>query len=427
MKNAMSRSQASLTQWCQIVVVVATLALAACVTVGPGQLQEARLRYNETVKTSTEEQLLLNLVRLRYGESPSSLAVSTIAAQYEQMQTFGLTPFFTASGADVNRAYTSVLPQAGVSASERPTFSLTPLDDQDFARKLFTPLPRDALLYLTKTTWPISTVFRLFLENMNWISNAETASGPTPAAPPEFQRFRRGVEALAAMQRKGWIVVTQFNRFKTIGAPMKAHQIDGALRLEINKTDLELRETRPGQWSVGKVDPYPVLRISPRAHDSAEMRALADAFDLEPNLPSYELTEEELEPFGPRHPRLHSLDMEPRSTLQAWYYASHGIDVPESHLATGIARRTTGPDGQPFDWSRVTEGLFHVRSAPGPHRPTSARIAVPYRDHWFWIDDADHDTKSTFALLLEVSRLELNTSGSTGTNRPVLTLPISGH
>jgi hypothetical protein len=56
--------------------------MAGCSTFGPGALLESRLRYNEVVKTTTEEQLLLNVVRLRYADTPSSLAVSTIAAQF---------------------------------------------------------------------------------------------------------------------------------------------------------------------------------------------------------------------------------------------------------------------------------------------------------------------------------------------------------
>jgi len=35
------------------------------------------------VKTTTEQQLLLNIVRLSYTDTPSSLGVSNIAAQYE--------------------------------------------------------------------------------------------------------------------------------------------------------------------------------------------------------------------------------------------------------------------------------------------------------------------------------------------------------
>jgi hypothetical protein len=34
---------------------------------GPRVLESGRLRYNEAVKKTTEQQLLLNIVRLRYG------------------------------------------------------------------------------------------------------------------------------------------------------------------------------------------------------------------------------------------------------------------------------------------------------------------------------------------------------------------------
>src|SRR5215470_6819202 len=64
------------------------LLTSACSTFGPTALQESRLRYNEVVKTTTEEQLLLNIVRLRYTDTPSSLAISAIAAQFEVNRNF---------------------------------------------------------------------------------------------------------------------------------------------------------------------------------------------------------------------------------------------------------------------------------------------------------------------------------------------------
>ena len=62
-------------------VLTVSLLVAGCTSFGPWALQRSRLQYNEVVKTTTEEQLLLNIVRLRYTDTPSSLAVSAIAAQ----------------------------------------------------------------------------------------------------------------------------------------------------------------------------------------------------------------------------------------------------------------------------------------------------------------------------------------------------------
>ena len=55
------------------------LVCAGCSAFGPSILETSRLQYNEVVKKTAEEQLLLNIVRLRYTDTPSSLAVSAIA------------------------------------------------------------------------------------------------------------------------------------------------------------------------------------------------------------------------------------------------------------------------------------------------------------------------------------------------------------
>src|ERR1700757_427780 len=120
-------------RWCMwraVVVVLGSVLAAGCTTLGPYALDQTRLHYNEVIKRTTEEQLLLNIVRLRYTDTPSSLAVSVIAAQFEIAKNFQLTPFFVASGAEVAKTWAAVLPQLGISGADRPTFSLTPLDDQ---------------------------------------------------------------------------------------------------------------------------------------------------------------------------------------------------------------------------------------------------------------------------------------------------------
>lgn len=145
---------------------------------GPRSLVQTRIAYNEAVKTTSEEQFLLNIVRLRYTNTPSSLAISNIADQQELASEFQAIPFFLAGAADGFRS--QALPQASLSRASRPTLSYTPLDDEEYTQRLFAPISLNGALYLSRTTWPISTVFRLYLENLDWISNAETASGPTP-------------------------------------------------------------------------------------------------------------------------------------------------------------------------------------------------------------------------------------------------------
>src|SRR5262249_5405681 len=147
--------------------------------------------------------------------------------------------FFAASGAEIARSYAAVLPQLGVGGADRPTFSFTPLDDQDFTRKLFTPLPLEGLIYLAKTTWPVATVFRLYLENLNWVSNAQTASGPTPKDPPDFEDFRRGVNALQVLQDRGQLVFTLEERSEPQGSPLPPGGVTGKDVVEAAKNGFE--------------------------------------------------------------------------------------------------------------------------------------------------------------------------------------------
>jgi hypothetical protein len=416
------------TRWLarSIGVVSAAAMIAGCAQFGPRALSRNRLQYNEVVKTTTEEQLLLNIVRLRYTDTPSSLAVSSIAAQYEVTQSVQIVPFFVASGAEVAKTWAAVLPQLGFGGADRPTFSLTPLDDQEFTRKLFTPLPLDGLIYLAKTTWPISTVFSLYLENLNWVSNAQTASGPTPKQAPVFEEFRRGIRALQVLQERGQLVFSSEERIETQGSPLPAASVTARDLLEAAKSGYEYRLNEAGtQWTLSKRVPQPVLLVDPQAVDSPEMIEAARVFRLKRGLARYAITQESLGPFPATYGSegVALFDVETRSLLQALYYVSHGIEVPAAHLDAGLVTVTREPGGQPFDWHAVTDGLFRVRAVEGSDRPSNAHVAVPYRGYWFYVEDTDQESKSTFSLLMELSRLELVGKAGSG---PVLTLPVSG-
>jgi len=400
-------------------------ALAGCASIGPEALQQNRLQYNEIVKTTSEEQLLLNIVRLRYTDTPSSLSVSTIAAQFERSQNLSIVPFFTAAGADSNRSYAAVLPQAGVSAADRPTISLTPLDDQEFTRKLFTPIPLDGIIYLAKTTWPISTVFRLYLENLNWVPNAQTASGPTPRIAPDFANFRRGVDALESLQSRGRIVFGVEERSETLAGPLPPAAVGASDLIEAAKNGYTYRLDERGAWILQRKVQQPVLLIDPGAIDSEEMRQVVRTFRLKPGLSKYDITQEALSPFPATYPAegVTSIDLETRSLLQALYYVSHGIEIPPEHVTRGLVTVTHDDVGRAFDWQKLTSGLFRVRHVQSEQRPPQAHVAVPYLGYWFYIDRTDQDTKATFSLLMELARLEL--TGKTGPG-PVLTLPVGG-
>ncbi len=396
------------------------LLISGCTVVGPSALRQSRLRYNETIKTTSEEEMLLNIVRLRYSDTPSSLAVSNIAAQFELAASLGVNPFF-AAGAD--RSFATALPSASIGGADRPTFSLTPLDDSDFARRLFTPLSLDGVIYLAKTTWPIQTVFRLYLENLNWVPNAQTASGPTPAEAPPDSEFQQGMVALQRLQQRGDLVFGSEDHRRTLGSALTGATADSAIAAA--QQGLELNSQPDGRtWKLQRAERQFVMHLNPAAMESAEMLTLRRIFKLKKSATRFEVTVEALAPFAPpAEEGFAQIDLETRSLLQALFFVSHGVQVPAEHLTRGVARQTRKPDGTPFDWEPVLRGLFKVKSEPGECGSEESHVSVGYSGHCFFIDATDQDTKSTFALLMELARLEV--PGQAG-RAPILTIPLGG-
>jgi len=416
-------SPLSLSRYITPLIAAASAALICGCATGPASLIDTRLPYNEAIKVTTEQQLLLNIVRLRYTDTPSSLTVANVTAQFEIVKQLQLTPFFSASGAEPNRSYTSILPQAGISYADRPTISLVPIDDAEFTRKLFTPLTVDGVLYLAKTTWPISTVFRLYLENINWVPNAELASGPTPRLAPPYSGFLRGVEALGKLQAEGQVVFGTQEQFDPVNDSIPATKVDAMAVIEAAKNGFEFKFNKTDATAtLGKRVRQPMLFIDPKALESPITKEFVSAFMLKPGKTRYQLTAEDVEPFSASDDAAFEvLDIEPRSLLQAMYFISHGVEIPPEHAQSGIARTTFDRNGNVFDWAPVTAGLFQARWSKANSPPANAHVSVRYRDYWFYIAGDDHESKATFSLLMELSRLDLQARAG---DRPVLTLPI---
>jgi len=113
--------------FCILIMVVSIL--AGCHPAGPASVRAGRASYNMVIQQTNNEQLLPNLVRLRYRDTPYFLEESSVATTFD----------FTASAAG-----TVSLPESqsrtydlgtGISFSEQPTISYTPLQGEDFVRQ----------------------------------------------------------------------------------------------------------------------------------------------------------------------------------------------------------------------------------------------------------------------------------------------------
>lgn len=101
------------------------------------------------------------------------------------------------------------------------------------------------------------------------------------------------------------------------------------------------------------------------------------------------------------------------------YYLAHGVEVPARDQQAGVVTLTKDAQGQLFDWTKVTQGVFRIKSG-GQGNPVTA---VRYRGHVFYIDDRDLTSKSTFMLISQILALQ---AGDVKAITPTLTLPVGG-
>jgi hypothetical protein len=209
---------------------------------GPKLLERTHSRYNESIRRVYEEQLLEKLVRVRYDETPFRLNVSSIAAQYELAGGAEARPFFLApnpsSGPGPHfRTFTSVLPDVTVSGANRPTITFIPASS-DVVRRFLTPISADTLVLLATTSWPASTMLRLYAERLNGAPNAPSASGPQRGFAPDFARFQRIAHLIQVAQDDEIIAIASQEHDTTIGGPLPAASVTTASAVDAAKNGL---------------------------------------------------------------------------------------------------------------------------------------------------------------------------------------------
>ncbi len=87
--------------------------------------------------------------------------------------------------------------------------------------------------------------------------------------------------------------------------------------------------------------------------------------------------------------------------------------------AGGWPPRRWGRTARSFDWTVVTQRLFHV--CVQKKRPKEAEVAIQYQGYWYFIPAADKRSKSTLSLIQALFNLQLSEPKKAG---PVLTLPV---
>lgn len=363
--NSRRPGRGTATKLCYFLVV---FFLSGCSGLGPSTLKGNRYNYNTTIQRSNDQQLLLNLVRLKYRDTPYFLEVNSVAAQFK---------FRANGGADAtlqNGVKGLFGFSAGASVEENPTVSYSPLQGEQFIQRFLSHIPLENIFLLTRSGWSLERILRVCLERVGSLKNAPTASGPTPEIAPVYERFAEAANLIRKLQLQDAFTLL-------FGASDNIPE----LIYQFEKTDKGLSDLQKLNALLGL--PSSNLRFVLTPHPS---------------------------PGNPQHIRVGT-----RSLLGMMYYLSHAVEAPEEDQTGGKVTLTRNASGEPFDWAKVTGELLKIHSQST--RPAQAAMAVYYRDSWFYIDDSDLQSKSTFSLLAQIFSLQ---SGNAKDMGPLLTLPL---
>jgi hypothetical protein len=404
-----------------------TALLAGGCSFGPRALEQSHGRYQEAVRRVEEEQFLRNLVHLRYNEGPLDLDINSLTTQFELAAQAEARPFSTSQAdSGMFRNFSRVLPDVMASAANRPTLSFSLRDDGTTVRRFLTPISAETLVFLTQTSWPVSTVVRLWVERFNGVPNAVNTSGPRlDDVPTDFARFLRIAELLQVVQDRQLATIRTEENETDKSGPLPAEAVTAAAAVEAARSGMEYRRRSDGKtWVLVRKESRLVLEIIPGAESAPEMMELARLLNLKPGQRRYPLvvtTTPLPDPLTHPRPPSTELHVTPRSTSQVAFFLTNGVEVPPEHLAAGLVRLPVDAEGQPFDSRELTRGLFEVHVCKGHKAPARAFVAVKYRGYWYYLEDSDLRSKATLSLMLQLERLDFKRQQLAG---PALTLPV---
>jgi len=372
------------------VALVTALAVAGCQSIGPGTIQRDRLDYAGAIADSWKEQTLLNIVRLRYFDTPTFLDVASVISSYQlQGEVRFNQEFFPNSRVDTNRGF-----GATGSFSDRPTISYAPLTGEKFVNSLLRPIPPQAVFAMVVAGHQADFIFQATVRGINDVYNY---SGAPSRARREDAAFAEVAAALRRIQQAGALGMRVERR-------IDSRDLRGTGRRD------ETPVMRAEQW-VGAEESRIFFREKVDEATAADIRFVKQALGIRPDARESRLI------FGSLRQHEDEIALLTRSIMEILVELSDGVVVPALHVAEGRVRPSADPEV-----TGIRPAGPAVRIHSGGELPQDVYVSVRYRGTTFWIDDRDIASKRVFTFLRMFSSI-----AETGVapQVPVLTIPAN--
>jgi hypothetical protein len=328
------------------------------------------LDYITAISDSWKSQMLLNLVKLRYGDAPVFLDVASVINQYGIEGILGFSGSW-AQNPQVPWPYTALYNWFGSGRyAERPTITYSPLSGEKFARSLMTPIPPAAILNFLQAGYPVDLVLRLAVHSVNGIHTRYGGGARMREADPEFYLL---VEKLRSIQQSGDLGM----RVRKTG--------------EQTSTLIVFSRKPNSAVEAGRAEVRKILGLDPKSEEFSVVYGSVASHDKE-------------------------IAILTRSMLEILIDLASYIEVP---LSSASERRTFPTPAPEVVNGAPVAPLIRILSSP--QNPGDAFAAVAYRQDWYWIDDKDLASKRLFSFIMFLFTL---TETGDKQGAPIITVPV---
>jgi hypothetical protein len=335
--------------------------LASCGSLGPRTMDRDQLNYGNSIGNNWKNQMLANIVKIRFVDMPVFVDVGSIVSGYSLTTTvngrLGFSDSFTGGNSQGL--------VAGGSFTDRPTITYMPKTGNDYLRAILEPISPSSLLALIQAGYSSELLFTWGVEAINGVHNWSVSAKASQTADPEFIEY---VDLMQELQQEGAI------GFELITGEDDKHGIIFRLKKE-GLSESTLQKSKRAAEIIG-LD-----------NDRDSYRVIYAPFKSEPG----------------------TLSIQTRSVIQMLSAMAGFIEVPAAKAAYAAPG---------YNISDVSKRPFRVFS--GEELPDNTFAHVKYEGYWYWIENSDLFSKRVFTLMLFITTL---TNQAQGANAPVLTIP----
>lgn len=342
--------------------------LLGCAIVGPSSISMGRATYNEVINRTEDEQMLLSIVKGRYGETFSLLAVGSVAANVRFRANAGAE---FGIGPRENYVGNLVPLGGGLAYEENPTITYQPVQGEKYLRQVMSPIRLETMVLILRAVTSPAMYFTAAVTRVNDMRNPDFLQAPSAEPDLRFERFAKLTEELMNAGIIQWLV-----------DPRKEVPID-----------ILITDYAPAYSEM--VRTYLSMLGLHMPKDTSE--------DIV--IPVY---------FAVRGRGPEGIAISTRSTFDLIEILRAAVEIPQEQADQGLARNYPIP-------GLAGKG---IRIHASKDKPSGAVVTVRHRGYWFYISETDMHTKLFFSWVKTLWSVSI-ASAADHTGVPVLTIPVS--